>query len=69
LSTIQIRKMDVYDNINPPICTSCGKIIAPGEKAVAFVCPNCGQAIIWRCSKCRAQGTPYVCPNCGFKGP
>ncbi|MEB3764980.1 MAG: zinc finger domain-containing protein [Desulfurococcales archaeon] len=69
MSTIEIRKMDVYDNVNPPICTSCGRIVAPGEKAVAFLCPNCGQAVIWRCSKCRAQGTQYKCPNCGFIGP
>jgi Predicted Zn-ribbon RNA-binding protein with a function in translation len=36
---------------------------------VAFYCPNCGKALIWRCEKCRKQGTPYRCPNCGFVGP
>ncbi|WP_460124978.1 zinc finger domain-containing protein [Stetteria hydrogenophila] len=70
MSTVTPRKIDVYDFIQPPVCTSCGRIIHPSERgAVAFYCPNCGQQLIWRCAKCRSQGTPYKCPNCGFEGP
>jgi predicted RNA-binding Zn-ribbon protein involved in translation (DUF1610 family) len=63
------RKIDVYDPVQPPVCSSCGRIIHPGERAVAFYCPNCGKALIWRCARCRRQGTPYKCPYCGFEGP
>ncbi|MCC6039534.1 MAG: zinc finger domain-containing protein [Thermofilum sp.] len=52
-----------------PKCTSCGKLIAPYERAVSFRCPQCGEAVIWRCEKCRRLSNPYVCPKCGFRGP
>jgi len=50
-------------------CISCGKPIAPFERAVRFRCPNCGEVLIWRCQKCRKLGNTYVCPKCGFEGP
>jgi len=53
MSVTAIKKLDMLDTVQPPICTSCGKIIHPREKAVAFYCPNCGKALIWRCNKCR----------------
>jgi len=52
-----------------PSCISCGKKIAPGEKAVKFQCPACGNVTIWRCERCRLFGREYTCPGCGFKGP
>lgn len=56
-------------SLEPPICSSCGKIIAPGEAAVRFSCPNCGEVIIWRCERCRKFSRIYKCPKCGFEGP
>ncbi len=52
-----------------PTCMSCNRLITPWERGVAFPCPNCGEVIIWRCSKCRKMGVPYKCPKCGFTGP
>jgi len=52
-----------------PVCTSCGKEITPREHATHFVCPNCGEAIIWRCESCRVLSVPYKCPKCGWEGP
>jgi len=52
-----------------PICTSCKRPIPPTEKAVKFLCPNCGEVTIWRCSKCRKLSAPYKCVKCGFEGP
>jgi predicted RNA-binding Zn-ribbon protein involved in translation (DUF1610 family) len=63
------RKIDMYDPVKPPRCTSCGRLIEPGSVAVSFPCPSCGQVTIWRCAKCRRQGSTYTCPNCGFTGP
>ncbi len=63
------RRIDVYDDVKPPRCTSCGRIIEPHSRAVHFMCPNCGAYEIWRCEKCRVQATQYKCPNCGFVGP
>jgi len=63
------RRIDIYDYVQPPTCISCGKLIVAGERAVSFYCPQCGVAVIWRCSKCRSQITRYTCPNCGFTGP
>ncbi|MEB3861740.1 MAG: zinc finger domain-containing protein [Desulfurococcales archaeon] len=63
------RRIDIYDYVKPPLCTSCGRIITPETRAVSFYCPNCGIAVIWRCERCRAQIAPYTCPNCGFQGP
>jgi len=63
------RKIDVYDEVKPPRCTSCGRLIEPHSRAVHFKCPNCGTYEIWRCERCRIQATQYKCPNCGFIGP
>jgi hypothetical protein len=52
-----------------PVCTSCGKEITPREHATHFVCPNCGEEIIWRCESCRVLSVPYKCPKCGWEGP
>ncbi|MHA1410030.1 MAG: zinc finger domain-containing protein [Candidatus Odinarchaeia archaeon] len=57
------------DELEPPVCTCTGKIIAPDEKAVHFSCPNCGEITIWRSEKCRLFGTKYKCVKCGFEGP
>ncbi|MEM2907956.1 MAG: zinc finger domain-containing protein [Candidatus Hadarchaeales archaeon] len=50
-------------------CTSCNREIAPGDRAVKFPCPSCGNFEIWRCAKCRRLSNPYRCPSCGFVGP
>lgn len=52
-----------------PVCTSCGKEITPREHATHFICPNCGEEIIWRCESCRVLGITYKCPKCGWEGP
>ncbi|HYB84937.1 MAG TPA: zinc finger domain-containing protein [archaeon] len=52
-----------------PTCTWCSRTILPGEGAVKFPCPNCGEVIIWRDEKCRMFGRPYRCVKCGFTGP
>ena len=67
--TVEARRIDLYDSIKPPTCTSCGKIIGPFARSVSFYCPNCGVSLIWRCDKCRTQASQYRCPNCGFTGP
>ncbi|MCX6654920.1 MAG: zinc finger domain-containing protein [Candidatus Bathyarchaeota archaeon] len=51
------------------ICISCGRKVAPDEKAVKMSCPNCGAITMWRCEKCRLFGRTYRCPACGFQGP
>ncbi|MBI2183925.1 MAG: DUF1610 domain-containing protein [Thaumarchaeota archaeon] len=52
-----------------PACTSCNRPITPGEKAVKFYCPECGEVLIWRCEKCRKFSRSFKCINCGFEGP
>lgn len=64
-----VTKIDMYDKVQPPTCTSSGKMVNPSEKGVSFYCPNCGVFLIWRCEKERVQGITYRCPNCGFEGP
>ena len=59
----------IIEAATPPICSSCGSLIAPHEKGVRFYCPNCGAVAIWRCKKCRELAMTYKCPNCGFEGP
>ncbi len=59
----------ILEAASPPVCSSCHRIIPPGEHGVAFPCPNCGKVIIIRCRKCRQLSVPYKCPNCGFVGP
>ncbi|MFW6040457.1 MAG: zinc finger domain-containing protein [Thermoplasmatota archaeon] len=49
-------------------CTSCG-ITLVGLKNTVFPCPECGEAMIGRCKKCRDQAEKYECPECGFRGP
>lgn len=49
-------------------CTSCGRAV-PAKGAVQFPCPQCGDAVIGRCARCRDQSVGYVCPKCGFSGP
>lgn len=63
------RRPSIVDTTRVPICSSCNRPIAPWEKGVAFLCPNCGKVVIWRCASCRKLGVPYKCPNCGFEGP
>ncbi|MFX0068378.1 MAG: zinc finger domain-containing protein [Promethearchaeota archaeon] len=57
------------EGIETPICTDCGRIVAPDEPAVHFPCPGCGEVTIWRCKKCRLFGNTYKCPKCDFEGP
>ncbi|MHA1830652.1 MAG: zinc finger domain-containing protein, partial [Candidatus Helarchaeota archaeon] len=45
--------------IKTPICTCCNRIISPNEDAIKFVCPECGDIIIWRCEMCRKFSRPY----------
>jgi hypothetical protein len=43
--------------------------LAPLERGVEFVCPNCGRTSIIRNYKARKLGISYKCPACGFEGP
>jgi len=40
-----------------------------GKGAVHFLCPDCGEATLGRCARCRDQSVAYTCPKCGFVGP
>lgn len=51
------------------VCTSCKISLFGDDEFVRFMCPNCGEVEIFRCSKCRRLSNLYVCPNCGFEGP
>ncbi|MEM1537210.1 MAG: zinc finger domain-containing protein [Candidatus Nezhaarchaeales archaeon] len=51
------------------ICSSCKKPVKLGEIASKFYCPQCGEVLIWRCTRCRRLVNPYKCPKCGFQGP
>ncbi|MHA1754001.1 MAG: zinc finger domain-containing protein [Candidatus Odinarchaeia archaeon] len=55
--------------LEPPVCSSCGRLIAPDDKAVHFSCPKCGEITIWRCEKCRLFANTYKCIKCNFEGP
>ncbi len=57
------------DQLELPVCSSCGKTIPPYERAARFLCPNCGEVVIWRCERCRRLANTYKCPKCGFEGP
>ncbi|MFW9944668.1 MAG: zinc finger domain-containing protein [Candidatus Sifarchaeia archaeon] len=50
-------------------CTSCHRSISPQEDSVKFLCPSCGDLMIWRCEVCRRFSVKYTCPNCSFEGP
>ncbi len=65
----RIRLAAIVETTTPPTCSSCGRLISPTERGVAFYCPNCGRVLIWRCNKCRKLTIKYKCPNCGFEGP
>lgn len=52
-----------------PKCGCCGKLISPDERSVKFICPRCGEAVIWRSEKCRMFVRHYTCARCGFVGP
>ncbi|MEM1928274.1 MAG: zinc finger domain-containing protein [Acidilobaceae archaeon] len=69
MSRAESKSIAIYDTVNPPLCSSCGKPISAKNPGVSFSCPNCGLVVIWRCDKCRIQGNTYKCPNCGFEGP
>ncbi|MBX5326279.1 MAG: zinc finger domain-containing protein [Candidatus Bathyarchaeia archaeon] len=62
-------KESVETVLNMPTCTSCNRVISPGQEATKFSCPSCGEIVIWRCNRCRKFGRPYQCPKCGFTGP
>jgi len=32
----------VIESSTPTTCSSCGRLLAPYEKAVRFTCPSCG---------------------------
>ncbi|HTT17160.1 MAG TPA: zinc finger domain-containing protein [Thermoplasmata archaeon] len=49
-------------------CTSCGRSLRV-VGATQFLCPNCGEASIGRCDRCRDQSVMYRCPKCSFEGP
>ncbi|MGA2783623.1 MAG: zinc finger domain-containing protein [Candidatus Bathyarchaeia archaeon] len=55
--------------IRMPTCSWCARTILPGEGAVKFPCPSCGEVTIWRCEKCRMFGRPYRCVKCGYSAP
>lgn len=50
-------------------CTSCRTGLRTEEGWTRFACPNCGEAEIFRCVRCRKQSVVYACPKCGFEGP
>jgi predicted RNA-binding Zn-ribbon protein involved in translation (DUF1610 family) len=50
-------------------CTSCNINVISEQDWVKFPCPNCGEEIIVRCSRCRRLGVRYKCKKCGFEGP
>ncbi len=49
-------------------CTSCGLALT-ARGATSFPCPDCGDAGLGRCPRCRDQSVVYRCPKCGFEGP
>lgn len=49
-------------------CSSCGLALG-GRGTTHFICPDCAQASIGRCRRCRDQSVLFHCPNCGFEGP
>ena len=49
-------------------CSSCGVALS-GRGATHFPCPQCGDATLGRCARCRDQSVLYHCPKCAFEGP
>ena len=62
-------RLSLREETEPPVCSSCGKLLHPKERGTQFYCPNCGQVVITRDNGCRKGVVTYVCPNCGFEGP
>ncbi|MBD3192439.1 MAG: RNA-binding protein [Candidatus Heimdallarchaeota archaeon] len=57
-------------NYEMPSCSSCFRKISPNDiGSVKFRCPECGDVVIVRCSRCRNLGNDFKCPACGFEGP
>ncbi|MEM5843669.1 MAG: zinc finger domain-containing protein [Candidatus Aenigmatarchaeota archaeon] len=50
-------------------CSTCKVNVLAKENFVKFECPSCGEALIVRCSTCKALSNKYTCPKCGFTGP
>ncbi|MDD5178347.1 MAG: zinc finger domain-containing protein [Candidatus Nanoarchaeia archaeon] len=50
-------------------CISCNKEITNDGGSTKFMCPNCHETEIIRCSSCRKTAARYKCKNCGFEGP
>jgi len=50
-------------------CTSCGANVFAKDNFVKFLCPNCGNIEIVRCSTCKNLSNKYTCSGCGFVGP
>ena len=51
------------------ICTSCGTNLVGQDDFVKFKCPECGEEIIMRCSRCKKLSKPYKCTKCNYEGP
>ncbi len=65
---MSIRGAKIYGP-SPPSDTATNWTLAPLERGVEFVCPNCGRSTIIRSYKARKLGVRYKCPVCGFEGP
>ncbi|MEM7813763.1 MAG: zinc finger domain-containing protein [Candidatus Aenigmatarchaeota archaeon] len=50
-------------------CSSCQVGLKTEDGWARFKCPNCGEAEIFRCARCRKQSIVYTCPKCEFEGP
>ncbi|MEM1597228.1 MAG: zinc finger domain-containing protein [Pyrobaculum sp.] len=53
----------------PPSDSTTNWVLAPLERGVTFVCPNCGRTTVVRSYRSRKLGVSYKCPECGFVGP
>jgi hypothetical protein len=59
---VQVKEMEVR-------CTTCGINVIGEEGWVKFFCPECGEFLIVRCSRCKRLSNSYKCEKCGFEGP
>ncbi|MBS3149935.1 DUF1610 domain-containing protein [Candidatus Woesearchaeota archaeon] len=55
--------------IKEKYCNSCKTKVSNIVGSVSFICPNCGEKEIIRCSHCRTIAARYKCENCNFSGP
>ncbi|MGY0288331.1 MAG: RNA-binding protein [Thermoproteota archaeon] len=69
MSTARMMKIELVRADEELYCVSCGRRVTYEKNVVVFKCPNCGEAKIVRCNKCREHVNDYVCPACGFRGP